>query len=156
MLRRLARATTVLLVLLAASILPAAHAQPLPLHLASATCPSAGVTLTTTSETSAVTAPGITTTGAQTIRVWGTAIITTGAATTTVELRIRRGSGTAGTSIGTPTAVTVTATNTVSVTFAAEDAPGEVAGQQYSLTVQQASATGNGTVAACELSVMSF
>lgn len=135
---------------------PDAVAQIPPLHLASATCPAAGVTLTTTTEGSAVTSGGISTSPGQTVRVLGTAIITTGTGTTTVTLRIRRGSGIAGTNVGTPTAATVTAGNTVTLTFGGEDSPGEVAGQQYSLTAQQAGATANGTVASCELWVQAY
>lgn len=154
--RLVTRVLGIVLVALALGSLPAARAQVPPLHFASATCPSAGVTLTTTSEGSAVTSGGITTTGVQTVRVWGTAIVTTGTSTTAVTLRIRRGSGTAGPSVGTPTAATVTAGNAVSLSFAGEDAPGEVAGQQYSLTAQQTGAAANGTVNACELWVLAY
>ena len=143
-------------VAIAAGMRPDAVAQVPPLHLVSATCPSAGVTLTTTTEGSAVTSGGISTSPGQTVRVFGTAIITTGAGTTTVTLRIRRGSGIAGTSVGVPTAATVTAGNTVALSFGGEDSPGEVAGQQYSLTAQQAGATANGTVASCELWVQAY
>ncbi len=141
---------------IAMGTLPAAWGQQPPILFASVPCPAAGVTLTAATETSIVTAAGITTKGAQTVRVWGVATITTAALTTAVTLRIRRGSGTGGTSVGTPTAVAEAASTAVNLAFAGEDAPGEVAGQQYSLTAQATGPAANGTVNNCELWVLTY
>jgi len=128
--------------------------QGLPVVTASATCPAAGVTLTTTTETALVTTPGIATLGARTISIQSVAQITSGTAATAITLRVRRGSGTGGTSVGTPAALTVTAGNTAVLAYGFDDTPGESAGLQYTVTAQQTAATANGTAVSCELTVL--
>jgi hypothetical protein len=106
------------------------------------------VTLTTTTETTAVTS-GPATASRQTanVCVFAWAQLTTGTATTTVTPRIRRGADTTGTLVGEANAVTIGAAAGSTEQFLAmvcEDRA-DVATVDYTFTLQQASATGNGT-----------
>lgn len=81
---------------------------------------------------------------AQVVLVW-MSNITTGTGTTALVHRIRRGTAITGTSIGFNTWInSVTAGNTVHLSGVYVDSPGIVAGQQYSMTVQQTGATAAG------------
>lgn len=107
--------------------------------------------IVTGTETSLVTSAPISTQGARTITLHGSVIVTPGQGATAVTVRIRRGSGTGGANVITPTAITPTAGGTAGYTFDVDDFPGEVAGQQYTITVQQTGASTNGTANTCEL-----
>lgn len=128
---------------------PYVGAQAPPLLFGSGTC-AASVTVVTSTETALATTAGITTKGAQTVRLHGFAQVTAGAGTTAYTFNWRRGSGTSGTQVTTPTAVSATAGANAVYAYDLEDKPGEVAGQQYTLTVKDTGATANGTVQNCE------
>lgn len=107
------------------------------------------VTITTTTETVIISSGGIILpfqTALILIKAW--AQLTTGAATTTVTPRIRRGTAVGGTLVGEANAITIGAaagSNEQFFIMAMEGRSGEQS-VEYSLTLQQASATGNGTV----------
>lgn len=110
---------------------------------------AANVTVTTTTETVVVTLTGVSMpSGDGRVRLSGFVQMTLGTATTTVTVRVRRGTTTAGTLVGegNPIAIPSAAGTDAAFTTDVEDTPGEVAGQSYVLTVEQAAATGNGTV----------
>jgi hypothetical protein len=106
------------------------------------------VTLVTTAETVIITSPPAKMplqTARILIRAW--AQLTTGTATTTVTPRIRRGTTTAGALVGEATAITVGAAAGSNEAFeltATEERANEES-VTYSLTLEQAGATGNGT-----------
>lgn len=106
------------------------------------------VTLTTTSET-VIISSGPVTTPSQTSRVviLAYAQLTTGAATTTVTARIRRGTTTAGTLVGEANAETIGAAagSTEPYFIVLEEDRADTNTVEYSLTLTQVSATGNGT-----------
>lgn len=107
---------------------------------------AAATTLTTTTETVLVTSPGISTDGpSQQISIQATAALVTGASTTSVRLRIRRGTGITGTVVGDSGNITAAAAAAVDLSVDAVDNPGDVADQVYVLTAQQVAATGNAT-----------
>jgi len=84
----------------------------------------------------------------QYVSIEGLLDLTVGTAGTTVTLRLRRGTTTAGTLISqlnTWGPFTVTATNRVNFAIGGYDVPGLSGGIQYVLTVAVASATGNST-----------
>lgn len=101
----------------------------------------------TANETVIQTSPALSLTyDGDTVAVTGTLDITTGAATTAVTIRCRRGNGIAGTVIGVAEVDTLGAAISAPISFDFVDTPGAVAGQVYSITVQQTAATGNGTI----------
>lgn len=111
-------------------------------------------TVTTTTETVALTLPAISTPGPDAaVHIDGSLSMTYGTAATAVTVRVRRGTDATGTLVGEANAETVSAGNTSEQTFDVRDTPGEVAGQTYVVTVQQTAATGNGTVLAAEGSI---
>lgn len=106
------------------------------------------VTLTTTTETVVVTS-GPATAPRQTVNVcilaW--AQLTTGTATTTVTPRIQRGTAATGTVVGDSVAITVGAAAGSTEQYwamACEDRA-DAASVEYNLSLEQASATGNGS-----------
>jgi hypothetical protein len=115
----------------------------------SAVTVTTNVTVTTTSETIAVTSAPVTLnyqTALIFIMAW--CQLTTGTATADVTPRIRQGSLVTGTLVGEANAVTVGAAAGSTEQFlmmAAEERFGENT-VVYNLTVQQGSATGNGTI----------
>lgn len=73
--------------------------------------------------------------------------ITPGATTTAVVVKVRQGSGTAGTQVGVSMTHTLAAAASGSIPFMVEDtAPAANAGAVYSVTVTQTAGTGAGTV----------
>lgn len=80
------------------------------------------------------------------VTLHGVLNITPGTASTNVVVRVRRGSGTSGTEVGSATTDTTTAGDDYTVPFSVSDIPGEVAGLVYSVTVTETSATADGTV----------
>lgn len=107
------------------------------------------VTVTTTTETVALTLPSISTPGAGSqVTIDGALTMTYGTGATAVTVRVRRGTGITGTVVGEGNPLTVSAGNTSEQTFSVVDTPGEVAGQAYVVTVQQTAATANGSVLA--------
>jgi len=118
------------------------------------------VTVTTTTEAVAVSS-GPVPMNRPTARVLikGWLQLTTGTATTAVTARIRRGTAITGSLVGEATAITVGAaagSNEQFQIMVVEERAGENT-VEYSLTVQQTDATGNGTVlqAAIEVEVLS-
>lgn len=108
---------------------------------------SGTVNVVTTGETVALVTPPVSTTfGSDTIDIEGKANLTTGASTTAVVFRCRRGNGITGTVVGVAETDTIAAGASETHPFQFTDNPGDVAGQVYSLTVQQTAATANGTV----------
>lgn len=83
------------------------------------------------------------------VNVSGTVDITTGATTTAVVIRCRRGNGITGTVVGTSETDTLGAAVSAPISFDFLDNPGAVAGQVYSITVQQTGGSSNGTVNSC-------
>lgn len=108
---------------------------------------SGTVNVVTTAETVALVTPPVSTTFAgDSIDIEGMVDLTAGTGTTAVTLRIRRGNGITGTVVGVAEPDTLAAGNSAALQFQGVDTPGDVAGQVYSLTVQQTGATGNGTI----------
>lgn len=104
-------------------------------------------TITTTTETQGVTVGGVSTArGGQTITLMGTVVVDSGTGTTAVTPRIRRGSDQSGTVVHDAVAQETTAGNAETWFIQAVDAPGDVAGQEYELTVEQTGATADGTI----------
>ena len=107
------------------------------------------VTITTTTETVIISSGAVIlpfNTALVLIKAW--AQLTTGAATTTVTPRIRRGTAVGGALVGEANAITIGAvagSNEQFLIMAMEGRSGEQS-VEYSLTLQQAAATGNGTV----------
>lgn len=108
---------------------------------------TADTTVVTTAETAAVVSDPITpaTDGAKVI-ISGHINITSGAGVTGLVIRIRRGNGVSGTLIGETEPGALGASATDNFPFAITDFPGAVAGQQYTASVVQTGATGNGTI----------
>src|SRR5918996_2650218 len=105
------------------------------------------VSLVTTAETVIISAPRIAVVrGSVSALILAFAQLTTGAATTTVTPRIRRGTAITDPLVGEANAVTLGAaagSTEAFVAHAGEELTG-IAGVEYSLTLQQAGATGNG------------
>lgn len=78
---------------------------------------------------------------------------TLGTAGVGIVAKVRRGTTTGGTLIDTFTLSGLVATNNAQVDGVTVDTPGDVANQQYCLTLTQTSATGNGTVTQAGLAV---
>lgn len=107
---------------------------------------TAATSLVTTAETVLATSPPLSADGqAQSVIIDAVAGFTVGTGTTSVTVRVRRGTGITGTVVNSIAGVNVAAGNSVAIPIQAVDSPGEVADQQYVVTVQQAAATGNGT-----------
>lgn len=115
---------------------------------------TADTTVVTTAETAAVTSDPISPTsdGAE-LTIAGVVNITTGASTTAVVVRVRRGAGVAGALVGETETHTLAAAAQASIPFGVTDFPGAVSGQQYTVTVVQTAATGNGTINNAYISV---
>lgn len=108
---------------------------------------SGTVNVVTTTETVALVTPPVSTTFAgDQIDIEGKVNMLAGTGTTACVLRIRRGNGITGTVVGVAETDTLAAGSSESFPLQAVDTPGDVAGQVYSLTIQQTAATGNGTV----------
>lgn len=108
---------------------------------------AAAVTITTTTETVAATTLPISTDGAnQTVNLDCSGEVTPGTSTTALVIKVRRGTGITGTQVGTTQTLTVTAPNKTGFSVQVADTPGEVAGQQYVVTVTQTGAAANGTI----------
>jgi len=108
---------------------------------------SGTVNVVTTTETVALVTPPVSTTySGDQIDIEGKINVTAGTSTTAVVLRVRRGNGITGTVVGVAETDTEAAGASGSFPLQVVDTPGDVAGQVYSLTVQQTAATGNGTV----------
>lgn len=118
---------------------------------------AAAVTLTTTTEGVVISAPRIAVVRqSMTALVLAIAQLTTGTGTTTVTPRIRRGAAVGDPLVGEANAITIGAAaggNEQFVGFASEELA-LAAAVEYSLTLQQAAATGNGTVLAAAILVL--
>lgn len=115
------------------------------------------VTLALATEVEVLQLDGITT-GAEGRRVHlhGFVQVTTGTGATGLTLRIRRGTGTGGVLVGEANVVQVEAVagSTEDHDITVLDTPGELAGESYVLTVQQAAATADGTALAMSLTAI--
>ncbi len=152
--RRIQRAGLVLGAVLVFSMLawPVSPAWAPPLVFYSAPC-TAAVAIPTTTETVACTVAGVTIFAGENVRLLGFTQMTTGTGTTSLTVRLRRGTSTAGTLVGAAVTIQTTAGNTVAVPIGGEDSPGELASGSYVLTVQQVAATANGSAVSSELLV---
>ena len=105
-------------------------------------------------ETVVLTTGGIDTTPNQSrVLITGIIAITPGTAATAVVVKVRRGSATTGTEVGTVTSQTGAGGAPRVIPYHVEDAPGEVAGEQYVVTVTETGATANGTVSVATCSI---
>lgn len=117
------------------------------------------VTVTTTSETVAVTSPlaDLRRPAGSGVVIRGTVnLVPAGAATTAVVLKVRQGTGTSGTQVGATQTVNVGATPGLDVTADIEVIdynPAQPLGQ-YVITVTQTGATGNGTIQQATIEVI--
>jgi len=103
-------------------------------------------TITTTTETVVATLSGLNTDRSQSrVALTGVVNITVGTGGTSVTLRVRRAS-VYGAVVGSALSHTVAAGSNYSLAVQALDAPGEVAGATYVITVAVTAATGNSTV----------
>ncbi len=120
---------------------------------------TANVTLVTTAETVLLTAPAITPPyDATQILIMAWAQLTTGVATTTVTPRIRRGTAITDPVVGEANAENVKAAagSTEPFMIMVVETLGARAQVQYSFTLQQAAATGNGTALQGAILVIAF
>ncbi len=120
---------------------------------------TANVTLTTTTENVAVTSTSFAA-PRETVNlcVWGWAQLTTGAATTAVVPRIRRGAAITGTLLGEATEIEIGATAADDEQFQMMACEERTGGGilEYSFTLDQIDATGNGTVLQAGIFVLVF
>jgi len=117
---------------------------------------AAATAVPTTAETIIATLPGLSTSRlCMTYRLVGVVLITAGVGTQRVIVRLRRGTAVTGTVVGDPQVVAARYKSTIAVGATGEDMLGEVVAQQYVLTVQQAAATGDGSVTWAELVAIS-
>ncbi len=113
--------------------------------------------LTLNAETIVMTTPGLSPdTPSRTFRLTAALKVTTGLGATGLIVRVRRGTLVTGTLVGEAASITAAASTTYETPYEVEDAPGEVAGQQYVVTVQQVGATGNGSLVSGEAIVLVY
>lgn len=104
------------------------------------------VPVVTTAETALVTLPAITLQAGNAVDLLSELDFTTGASTTAVTIRVRRGVDTTGTVVATIGPIAAAASTRINLPIVTSDVQNvDVAGQQYTVTVQQTAATGNGT-----------
>lgn len=117
---------------------------------------TADTSIVTTAETAAITSDGFTppTDGSKLI-ISGVINITTGASVTGAVIRVRRGVGVAGALVGETEPHNIGAAVTDDVSYQVTDSPGAVAGQQYTATVVQTAATGNGIINNASINITS-
>lgn len=98
-------------------------------------------------ETVVLVSNAITTAGPnQTVTLVGEVNITAGTNGVAAVIKIRRGSTTSGTQVGPTLTTTEVATKLYTIPFEITDAPGDVGGLTYCVTVTETSASANGTV----------
>jgi|KBSSwiStaDraftv2_1062776.scaffolds.fasta_scaffold1358516_2 hypothetical protein len=110
---------------------------------------ASAVTLVTTAETAVVTVTPFNTSspGGEGVSISGSLNITTGTATTAVVIRVRQGSGVAGTVVGAALTYTIGAAVSATIPYDVLDTTAlSATGQQYTVTAQQTAASANGTV----------
>lgn len=106
-----------------------------------------GVAVVTTAETVAATLSGVSAPSGDNVDIEGYVDITTGTGTTLVQVKIERGAAAGGAQVGPTVAANVTAGNRIVLPINVTDVlGGDVAGQSYVITIQQANATANGTI----------
>ena len=116
---------------------------------------SAATSLVTTAETTVVSVGGIDTPTADAqVTIEADLTLTTGAGTTGVTLKVYRGATTAGVVVAQTTAITAAAAAEVNLSISGIDTPGLVDEQAYSVSVQQAAATGNGSMVEAAITVL--
>lgn len=115
---------------------------------------TADIPIVTTAETAAITSPGVSTQfDGDVINIEGDVSVTTGASTTAVTVRVRRGNGVAGAIVGEAQPETLGAAVSATIPFQFPDQPGAVSGQQYTVTVAQTAASGNGTINSSSITI---
>jgi hypothetical protein len=88
------------------------------------------------------------------VTIQGYLNITPGTSAVSCVIKVRRGTTTSGTQVGsTETALTI-ATDNISIPFLVSDQPGDSAGVQYVVTVVEGSAGANGTVNIVSASIL--
>ena len=112
----------------------------------------ANVNISTVVETIGARIDGISTENAdEDIVLQGLAVVTTGVGTTAVTMRVRRGTAITDPLVGELANLTIGAAVNGQPRIIVKDNPGVVANQSYIVTVQQAGATGDGTLASSAL-----
>ncbi len=115
------------------------------------------VTLTTTAETVVATSATLFSGNpSQRVLITGHVNVTEGAGGTAYTIRLRQGSGTGGTVVGVAETDSLAAGSSETGSVSYEDTGALLAGAaggQYTLTVQQTAATGNGTVNGADLKI---
>ena len=110
---------------------------------------TSSTSIPTTNETAIAETPVLYSGESSPVYIGGSFRLTPGTAATTVTVRVRLGTGTSGTAIYTSPAMTVAANDPISIaidTLDSSQAINTPNGTAYTITVQQASATGNGSV----------
>lgn len=113
--------------------------------------------ITSTTETAAITSGLVASpVDADSFLIICTVCVLTGTGQSTVNLNLRRGSGVAGTIVGTVFQWIGTATQTPSLTGMWFDSPGVIDRLQWTLTVTQAGGAGNGLINSCGIAVFAL
>lgn len=107
---------------------------------------AAATPLVTTAETVVATVGGVSTQSPDSLVILEAVVqVLYGTGTTGATIRVRRGTDATGAVVGTAVLENATAGVTGDLELQVQDAPGELAGGSYVVTVQQAGASGNGT-----------
>jgi hypothetical protein len=113
--------------------------------------------IVTTAETTLLTSPLLTLAlDFEQLLIFWEFVVLAGTSTTSFSYRMRRGSGTGGTSIAGGINVNVTAGNNILQAGCVVDTPGAVGPIQYSVTLSQIGATANGTVLEGNIAVIAL
>ena len=115
--------------------------RPLPSATATAVADGGAV------ETAVLTLSGVSVPGpGADVHLMGHVNVTAGTGATAIVVTVRRGTGTAGAIVGVAETDTLAAGNKESIPFDVVDAPGDVAGESYTVTTTETGATADGTV----------
>lgn len=108
---------------------------------------ASAVNVVTVAETVAVATPAIDASAGDPVDIEATLDVTVGGGGTSITVKVERGGAVGGAVVATFGPYTVVAGNRVNLSVNATDQqPGDVAGQQYVVTVQVTAAAGNSTV----------
>lgn len=106
-------------------------------------------------ETAVMTSSAVSTdTANDTVTVWGFVALIAGAAAVAAVVKVRRGTTASGTQIGATETQLVVATDKYVVPFCFSDQPGLANGLQYTVTVTETSASGDGTVSVATIACL--
>lgn len=100
-------------------------------------------------ETVVATSAPVTTSGVgSNVRIIADLVLTPGATTTAAVIKVERGTAAGGTQVGATKTVTVVAATPIGIHIDVTDLIGEVAGQQWVITITQTGGSGAGSTAA--------